>query len=279
MTLSRFHGGTIQMRLSLIAGSALTLLLSVPVLADEALRSAIADPDRPAAQAERDSARNPYETLTFFGLKPDMVVVEISPSGGWYTEILGPYLKDQGRLIAAHWDLEGENVPDFYRRIRGQFEERVADTDRFGEVQIVPFAPPEKVDLGAPGSADLVLTFRNVHGYKRAGTFGDVLDAAHAVLKPGGVLGVVSHRLPEDRDQDPDARSGYVKQSWVVAMAESHGFGLEEASEINANPLDTADHPSGVWSLPPGLRDGEETADRFRAIGESDRFTLKFVKR
>ncbi|MEE4637233.1 MAG: methyltransferase [Wenzhouxiangella sp.] len=267
------------MRLSSIAGGALALVVSASSLADDALRAAIADPDRPAAQAERDAARNPYETLTFFGLRSDMTVVEISPSGGWYTEILGPYLKDEGHLVAAHWDMEGENVPDFYRRIRGQFEERVADTDRFGAIEIVPFAPPEKTHLGAPASADMVLTFRNVHGYKRAGTFGDVLDAAHAVLKPGGVLGVVSHRLPEDREQDPEARSGYVKQSWVVAMAESHGFRLEEASEINANPLDTADHPSGVWSLPPGLRDGEETADRFRAIGESDRFTLKFVKR
>lgn len=267
------------MRLSSIAGTALALLLSTPSLADDALRAAIADADRPAAQAERDPARNPYETLSFFGLRPDMTVVEISPAGGWYTEILGPYLKDEGHLIAAHWDMDGDDVPDFYRRIRGEFEERVADTERFGDIEIIPFAPPEKVDLGEPGSADLVLTFRNVHSYKRAGTFGDVVDAAHAVLKPGGVLGVVSHRLPEDREPDPEARSGYVHQSWVVAMAESRGFRLEEASEINANPRDTADHPSGVWSLPPSLREGEDSAERFRAIGESDRFTLKFVKR
>ncbi|TVS12517.1 MAG: methyltransferase [Wenzhouxiangella sp.] len=254
-------------------------LLAVPAAADDRLREVIADPARPEAQAARDDQRNPYETLTFFGLRPDMTVVEISPSAGWYTEILAPYLRDEGRLVAAHWNMEGDDVPDFYRRIRAGFEERIADTDRFGNIEIVPFDPPELTRLGEPGSADLVLTFRNVHGYKRAGTFADVLDAVHAVLKPDGVFGVVGHRLPEDREQDPEARSGYVHQSWVVAMAESHGFRLVEASEVNANPRDTADHPSGVWSLPPGLREGEETADHFRAIGESDRFTLKFARR
>ena len=257
----------------------LALMLSAPLIADERLQNVINDPDRPAAQAERDEYRNPFETLQFFGLRPDMTVVELSPSAGWYTEILGPYLRDEGQLVAAHWNMDGDNVPDFYVRIRGQFEERIAGTDRFGDIELIAFDPPTLTELGAPGSADLVLTFRNVHGYKRAGTFGDVLDAAHAVLKPGGVLGVVGHRLPEDREQDPEARSGYVHQRWVVAMAESHGFRLDASSEINANPRDTADHPSGVWSLPPGLRDGEETADEFRAIGESDRFTLRFVKR
>ncbi len=268
------------MRLSSLLTSGLMLLvLSAPILADDALRDIVNSPDRAAEQSARDSARNPYETLTFFGLEPDMTVVEISPSGGWYTTILAPYLKDDGQLVAAHWDLEGDDVPDFYRRIRGQFEERFSDVETFGTIEIIPFAPPEKTMLGESDSADMVLTFRNVHSYKRAGTFGDVIDAAHAVLKPGGVFGVVSHRLPEDREQDPEARSGYVKQSWVVDMAESRGFELEGSSEINANPRDTADHPSGVWSLPPSLREGDEGGDKFRAIGESDRFTLKFVKR
>jgi predicted methyltransferase len=264
--------------ISLMTAGVISLMMSAQVLADDALRAAVDNPNRPAEQAERDSSRNPYETLTFFGISPDMTVVEISPSGGWYTEILAPYLKDEGQLVAAHWDLEGDNVPDFYRRIRAGFEERFGDTDQFGTIEIIPFAPPEKVDLGTPDSADMVLTFRNVHSYKRAGTFGDVIDAAHAVLKPGGVFGVVSHRLPEDREQDPDARSGYVKQSWVVEMAEARGFKLDASSEVNANPRDTADHPSGVWSLPPSLREGDESAERFEAIGESDRFTLRFVK-
>ena len=265
-------------KLFTVAIAILGLSLAAASIADDRLRAVIDDPERPEAQVERDQFRNPYETLTFFGIEPDMTVVELSPGGGWYTEILGPYLKDEGTLIAAHWNLDGD-VPDFYRRIRGEFEERVADSERFGEIEIIDFDPPELVELGTPGSADLVLTFRNVHSWKRAGTFRDVARAAHAVLKPGGVFGVVSHRLPEDHEQDPEVRSGYVKQSWVVSALESEGFRLAESSEINANPDDTADHPEGVWNLPPSLRGGEGDADHYRAIGESDRFTLKFVKR
>ncbi|MGY6553960.1 MAG: class I SAM-dependent methyltransferase [Wenzhouxiangella sp.] len=252
--------------------------LSAPLAADDRLRAAVDDPARPAAEAERDVHRNPFETLSFFGIRPDMTVIELSPSVGWYTEILGPYLAAEGRFIAAHWNMERENLPEFVVRGRAAFEERIADTERFGDIEIIPFEPPAITRLGEPGSADLVLTFRNVHGYKRAGTFGAVLDAAYEVLASGGVLGVVGHRLPEDREQDPEARSGYVHQSWVIEQAEAHGFRFAEASEVNANPRDTADHPSGVWSLLPSLRDGEETAAQFREIGESDRFTLKFVK-
>ncbi|MCC5866238.1 MAG: class I SAM-dependent methyltransferase [Wenzhouxiangella sp.] len=268
------------MKLHTLALLAISALLAMPAVADERLRQITADPDRPAEQAERDQFRNPFETLSFFGIRPDMTVVELSPGGGWYTEILGPYLRDDGQLIAAHWNLGGDNVPDFYRRIRAQYEDRIADTDRFGDIRIISFDPPSLVDLGEPGTADLVLSFRNVHGWKRAGTFRDVARAAHAVLKPGGVFGIVGHRLPEDSEQDPDARSGYVHQSWVVGVLESEGFRLVEAAEINANPADTADHPNGVWTLLPGLRVPEgEDVEQFRAIGESDRFTLKFVKR
>ncbi len=263
----------------LVVAACAAAALTAPAIADDRLKEVIADSDRPADQVERDQYRNPYETLTFFGIEPDMTVVELSPGGGWYTEILAPYLKDEGKLVAAHWNLDGD-VPDFYVRIRGEYEERIADTDRFGEIELISFDPPELVDLGEPGSADLVLTFRNVHSWKRAGTFRDVARAAHEVLKPGGVFGVVSHRLPEDREQDPEARSGYVQQSWVVGIAESEGFRLAEASEINANPADTADHPNGVWNLLPSLRVEEgDDEEHYRAIGESDRFTLKFVKR
>jgi len=268
------------MKLQSLGVMALAGLLALPAFGDDRLAAVIADPDRPSSQAERDPFRNPHETLTFFGIKPDMTVVELSPGGGWYTEILAPYLRDEGQLVAAHWNLDGDGVPDFYRRIRGEYEARVADTERFGDIRIIDFDPPGLVDLGGPASADLVLSFRNVHGWKRAGTFPDVVRAAHAVLKPGGVFGVVSHRLPEDHEQDPEARSGYVHQSWVVAAVESEGFRLVEASEINANPADSADHPNGVWTLLPGLRVPEgEDVEHFRAIGESDRFTLKFVKR
>lgn len=255
-----------------------SLMFTAPVLADEKLREVIDDPDRPAEEAERDQYRNPYQTLTFFGIEPDMTVVEVSPGGGWYTGILGPYLREEGRLIAAHWNMEGD-IPDFYQRIRAGFDERIADTDRYGDIEVIAFDPPELDSFGVSGEADMVLTFRNVHSYKRDGTFRHVARAAHEALKPGGVFGVVSHRLPEDREQDPEARSGYVQQSWVVGTVESEGFYLAESSEINANPADTADHPDGVWSLPPSLRGGEEDAEKYLEIGESDRFTLKFVKR
>jgi len=256
------------------------LILAAPALADDKLANVIESDARPAAEAERDQYRHPYETLTFFGIEPDMTVVEISPGGGWYTEILGPYLKDEGQLIAAHWNMEQEELPGYYERVFASFQERIADTDRFGTIEVIAFDPPELARLGEPGSADMVLTFRNVHNYMRSGSFRDLVKAAHAVLKSGGVFGVVEHRLPEGRDQDPEADSGYVKQSWVVGVAESEGFRLVESAEINANPDDTADHPNGVWTLPPSLRVPEgEDEEKYREIGESDRFTLKFVKR
>lgn len=243
----------------------------------DALMAAIKHPDRPEEQKARDAHRHPYETLQFFGVQPNMTVIELSPGGGWYSEILARYLKDEGQLIAAHWDLEGE-VSEMYRRVRGQYDEKFSNEAAYGQVQVIPFAPPEKVNLGEPGSADVVLSFRNMHSWQRAKALPAVFDAVFEVLTPGGVMGIVGHRLPEDREQDPEARSGYVHQSHVVAMAEASGFVLDEASEINANPLDTADHPNGVWNLSPSLRVAEGDEKDYAAIGESDRFTLRFKK-
>ncbi|MDT8437502.1 MAG: methyltransferase [Wenzhouxiangellaceae bacterium] len=260
--------------LALLAG----MSLSGPLAADDALRAAIDDPARDDART-RDAQRHPYETLTFFGIEPGMTVVELSPGGGWYSQILGPYLTaTNGKLIAAHVDLESETTPAFYHDIHAAFMERIADSERFAAVDVIAWDPPRKPELGEPGSADLVLSFRSMHGWKRSEVVADVLASAHAVLKRGGVLGIVQHRLPEDGDDSQ--YTGYVKQSWVVAMAESNGFRLVEASEINANPNDTADHPEGVWNLPPSLRNvPDDEQDAWRAIGESDRMTLKFVKR
>jgi predicted methyltransferase len=261
----------------------LTLVLSASLApltestADDRLREAVDDPARPDAQAERDPHRHPYETLTFFGIEPDMTVVELAPGGGWYTEILAPYLAAEGQYVGAHIDPDAEGLPDFYYDMYERWADGISDTERYGDVEIVGFVPPEITRLGEPGSADMVVTFRSTHGWKRDGVFGDVLQAANEVLKPGGVLGLVQHRLPEDAANETN---GYVRQSWVVAQAEANGFRLVESSDINANPDDSADHPNGVWNLPPTLRvDDGDDPERYAAIGESDRMTLKFVKR
>jgi len=265
-----------QLRIAVAALFTLSMLFGT-AWADDRLRAVI-DADQRQDEAARDPFRNPYETLTFFGIAPDMTVVELSPSGGWYTEILGPYLADQGQLVAAHFNLDRENAPDYYARARTAYDERISDAERFGSIEILPFDPPTVSSLGEPGSADLVVSFRSVHGWKRDEVFDDVLKSTHEVLKPGGVFGIVGHRLPEDGDDS--VFNGYVKQSWVVAQAESNGFKLIEASDINANPADTADHENGVWSLPPSLNvDDEAQREINQAVGESDRFTLKFVKR
>lgn len=256
----------------------LGIALALPAQADEKLKSVIDDSARPAEEKARDQYRHPYETLTFFGMAPGMTVVELAPGGGWYTEILAPYLKAEGQYIGAHVDLESEELPDFYRDIYAAWADRISDSERFGDVKIVEFDPPRKTELGEPGSADMVVSFRSTHGWQRSGVFDSVLQAANDVLERGGVLGIVQHRLPESADGEE--YTGYVKQSWVVAKAEANGFRLVEASEINANPADTADHPEGVWSLPPSMRNVPDDQRQAQMdIGESDRMTLKFVKR
>ena len=267
----------------LLAGLAAAAVLVAPAMADDhmtddRLAAVIADEARPAEESARDAHRHPYETLSFFGIEPDMTVVELAPSGGWYTEIIAPYVAEDGQYVAGHFDLSIDNPPSYYESAMAAWRERVADSERFGEPMVFPFYPPETTDLGEPGSADMVLSFRSVHGWKRDGVFDDVLQATHTVLKPGGVFGIVGHRLPEDGDDS--VFTGYVKSSWVVARAEANGFRLVDSSEANANPEDTADHANGVWTLPPSMNtpEGEDPA-KYEAIGESDRFTLKFVKR
>lgn len=252
---------------------AFSVLGSSAIADDNRLRAAVASAERPAAEQARDAHRNPYETLRFFAIEADQAVVELFPGNGWYTAILLPYLAAEGRFVAAHFSLERDPLPPFYERVLGGYRER------FPEAEIAPFNPPQQAAAVEPGEADLVLTFRNVHSWLRDGQLDDVFAAAHTMLREGGTFGVVGHRLPEDRHQDPEAASGYVKESVVIAAAEAAGFRLAGRSEINANPKDTADHPDGVWMLPPQSRVAEDhDAERYAAIGESDRFTLKFVK-
>lgn len=246
---------------------------------DIKLKAAVGDDARTVEERARDPFRNPNETLSFFGIAPDHTVVELLPGGGWYSAILAPYLKDEGKLVAAHFNLDREDPPAYYEPLYNEFNERFANADRFGSIEVIPFDPPAFSSLGEPGSADLVLTFRNVHSWIGGGVLDEVFASAFEVLRPGGVFGVVGHRLPEDREYDPEVRTGYIKESLIIETAERAGFELAGKSEVNANPNDTADHVNGVWTLPPGLRVPEgEDPEEYRAIGESDRFTLKFVK-
>jgi predicted methyltransferase len=239
---------------------------------------------RMPAETARDQWRNPVATLTFFGIKPTDTVVELFPGGGWYSAILGPYLKQGGgRLIAALAD------PDASPSARAAWDAyQAAFADKpgtFGTISL-SVASRDSAGIAPDGSADAVLTFRNVHNWMRGGYADKIFADAYRALKPGGVLGVEEHRLPSNRDQDLIASSGYVQQSYVIQLAENAGFVFEEASEINANPRDTADHPLGVWMLPPSLRKPDagtpEAASydeaRYKAIGESDRMTLRFRK-
>jgi predicted methyltransferase len=258
-----------------LAGAALADTKADNKADDSQLRAAIAGSHRSAANVARDAWRHPYETLTFFGIRPDMTVVELTPEGGWYTEILAPYLHDKGKLIGAGEAFEPA------KRYGMMFKKKLdANPAVYGKVVPGVFEPPSHYNFAAPNSVDMVLTFRNVHNWVE---FGDeqmqgVFKAIYASLKPGGVLGVTDHRLPESVPQDAKASSGYLHESYVIKMAESAGFKLAAKSEINANPKDKADHKRGVWALPPTLANRDEDREKYQAIGESDRMTLKFVK-
>ncbi len=263
----------------LISLSALGSAQAQTQVDDAALRAVLASPHRTPAFAARDGWRHPYETLRFFGLQPGMTVVELSPGGGWYTEILAPYLRERGRLILAADD--PESIHAYYRRSAERLRAKLgARPELYGKVQLAVLALPQQLQFAAPGSADLVLTFRNVHNWAAEGddAVKAVFKSVYDSLKPGGVFGVVDHRLPAGRAQDAKASSGYLQVAYVQRLAESVGLRLDGASEVNANPRDTADHPGGVWALPPSYANKDADKARYEAIGESDRFTLRFVK-
>lgn len=236
----------------------------------------LAGDHRAQGNAARDQYRHPAETLAFFGVRADSTVVELSAGGGWYTEVLAPLVRDQGKLIVTQYSKEGPE--DSYRpKAAKKYEEKLlARPDVYDKVEVVVIS--DDMVLAPEGSVDVVLTFRNSHGW-----FGDdkqekVYGAAFAALKPGGVFGVVQHRANEGADAKETAPKGYLPETAVIAAAEAVGFELAEKSEINANAKDTKDHPEGVWTLPPGFALEDKDHDKYAAIGESDRMTLKFVK-
>ncbi|GLX78865.1 methyltransferase [Thalassotalea insulae] len=239
------------------------------------LEQAINGEHRSAANKARDQYRHPMETLNFFGFNANMTVVEIAPGGGWYTEILAPALKGKGKLYGAHYPDTGED--NYYSNSRRNLEKKLASNAVFSEVELTNFIPKKASKLAPAESADLVLTFRNLHNWGEEG-MAQVFKDAYKALKKGGVLGVVEHRMPENQSWKDNKRSGYVPQALAVKYAEEAGFKLAASSEINANPKDNANHPKGVWTLPPSLRLGEQDKEKYLAIGESDRMTLKFIK-
>lgn len=257
-----------------LAGIALAVT-SVATGQPASLRSeiarAVAATSRTPANVARDPYRHPTDTLAFFGVRPTDTVVELIPGGGWYTEILAPYLSTRGTYYAAG---------NFARGLEGVKKLQAANPGVYGGVKLAAFPAGAGEPTVPDGSADVVLTFRNVHNLRFAGA--DRTQAAFAemfrMLKPGGTLGIVEHRLPEGRDSAAEEKSGYMKTSSVVAFAENAGFKLAARSEVNANPKDTADWPEGVWTLPPTYRLKDVDRAKYAAIGESDRMTLKFVK-
>jgi len=266
---------TLSPRRTLLAASLLIyagLGLATPAQVDPALAAAVSNPARTATFVARDPARHPAEELTFFGVTPKMTVVELWPGGGYWTEILGAYLKPGGHYYVALETPANEDsgVPKWRARMAAQ-------ADRLGKINETALGAG-KFDIAPPGSADRVLTFRNLHNWMDGGYAEQVIAASFKALKPGGIFGIEEHRGRNDIPQDPKAKNGYVRQDYTIALAEKAGFKLIGSSEIDANPKDTKDWVDGVWTLPPTLTQGEKDRDKYLAIGEADNFVLKFQK-
>jgi predicted methyltransferase len=243
-----------------------------------AIEHALTGEHRSAANRARDEYRHPLETLLFFGIKPDMTVVELWPgAGGWYTEVLAPLLAERGKLYAALLPPMPDNA--YVTASRKNFADKIAARpDLYGRVEVTSLGPG-KFAIAPPGSADMVVTFRNIHNWMNLGFAPEAFAEMYRALKTGGILGVVEHRGDPAKPQDPRAASGYVNEEYAIAMIEAAGFELVARSGVNDNPKDTKDYEQGVWTLPPDYRLGNRDRAKYQAIGESDRFTLKFRKK
>lgn len=271
MSLIKIAGSVLS-----IAGLSLSLLVAPLALADFDWNTALEGAHRKEGNAQRNAARHPRETLEFFGVRPDITVMEVSPGGGWYTEVLAPLMKGQGTFIAAHYAANGGA---YSRRSLGGFLSKLgANDDVYGEVIVAELQPPKAMKPVQPESVDVAVAFRNVHSWMRMNQVELFFTLIYDALKPGGVFGIVQHRGVPGTTIDEMKRTAYVTEEQVIEYAELAGFELDAKSEINANPRDTKDYPGGVWTLPPVLRDGEKDRDRYLGIGESDRMTLRFIK-
>jgi predicted methyltransferase len=241
------------------------------------LAAAIAGPQRSPAFVARDLARHPEAELAFFGLKPTMSVIEIWPGGGYWTEILAPALRQSGHYeVAVSPPKDGDISPAALEAT--PIGRKLASDPALYQGISLDVAGRGHPDIAPPASADLVLTFRNLHNWMAGGYAPQMFDAFFRVLKPGGTLGIEDHRGNRDTPQDPLAKDGYVREDAAIAMAEAAGFVLDGRSEIGANPRDTANWPKGVWTLPPNFALGAQDHDRYAAIGEADNFVLRFRK-
>ncbi|MDB5998283.1 MAG: hypothetical protein JWP42_5419 [Pseudomonas sp.] len=246
-----------------------------PTVSADAYTNVLKGSWRAPENVARDGYRHPQQTLQFFGLGPKQTVIEITPGNGWYSELLAPLLKDHGEYVAA---VQAPTVSDYARKNEEKLKAKFAASPaQYSKAQVLEFDPKAPV-FGKPGSADTVLTFRNVHNWVLADSAAQTFKAFFNVLKPGGVLGVVDHRAKDGASLEDIKHSGYLTTDYVVKLATDAGFKLEGQSEINANPKDTKDYPEGVWTLPPALTLGEKDKAKYLAIGESDRMTLRFVK-
>ena len=265
--------------LPLLLAGALALPSAFAQDSAAALDQALAGSHRDPKNAARDQYRHPKETLLFFGIRPDMTVVEVWPSAGWWTEVLAPLLKDRGRYYAAWFATQAPTAPAILKEREKGFEAKLAARpDAYGKVTKTALLAPDYVDIAPKGSADMVLTFRNVHNWAKAGNADAMFKAFYDVLKPGGVLGVKDHRAKPGTPFQQQIDSGYLTEEYVIGVAEKAGFKLADKSEINANARDTKDYSKGVWTLPPTLALGDTDRAKYLGIGESDRMTLKFIK-
>jgi len=258
--------------------ASLCCLLAANVAIADPVADAVTNPERTVKARMRDEFRHPQQTLRFFDIQPDMAVVEIWP--GWYSDILVPLVGEKGKYYAAHFHT-GEGTPAYRKRARNAFEEKVKTNPKFNDVEMTTFDLKSGDKIAPDNSVDRVLTFRNIHSFYNNGGEETVISAFkqfHKALKTGGMLGIVTHRLPEKADSDKQGNTGYMKQSYVVKMAEKAGFKLVGTSEVNANQQDSGNHPKGVWTLPPRLLLGDKDRAKYLEVGESDRMTIKFVK-
>lgn len=241
------------------------------------ITEAVTSPVRPEEEKQRDAYRHPIETLEFFGLRDTMTVVELFPGRGWYTAILAPVLADKGILIEpVSGDPNGPEEDEDNRYAKRLAERLSQHPEVFSKVKLVQTT--KGAELGAPASADMVVTFRNLHNMTPQ-EMQSLLAEVHNVLKPGGIFGIEEHRAPPGADPALAEKTGYLPEQFVIETVTAAGFALADKSEINANPKDTKDYDKGVWALPPTFANKDQDKDKYASIGESDRMTLKFIKK